>query len=69
MINWKQKLSSRKLWAMIAAFVAALLVIFRVPEPTIEQIIALITAVGVVIAYVLAEGKIDAARETARKER
>lgn len=60
---WKQKLTSRKLWAAIVGFVSALLVVFGVVEPTIEKVVALITAAGVAIAYIFGEGMVDAARE------
>ena len=61
-INWKQKLSSRKFWSMIIGVVTALLVLFNVPDLTIEKIIALISAEGVLIAYIFAEGDVDSNR-------
>ena len=61
-INWKQKLSSRKFWSMVIGVVTALLVLFNVPDLTIEKIIALISAEGVLIAYVFAEGDVDSNR-------
>jgi len=61
-IDWKQKLCSRKFWAAIAGFVTALLVAFNVDELTIEQVVALITAVSSLIAFIIGEGLTDAAR-------
>lgn len=61
-INWKQKLSSRKFWSMVIGVVTALLVLFNVPDLTIEKIIALISAEGVLIAYIFSEGSVDSAR-------
>ena len=61
-INWKQKLSSRKFWSMVIGVVTALLVLFNVPDLTIEKIIALISAEGVLIAYIFAEGDVDSNR-------
>ena len=61
-INWKQKLSSRKFWSMVIGVITALLVLFNVPDLTIEKIIALISAEGVLIAYIFAEGNVDSNR-------
>lgn len=67
MIDWKKKLSSRKFWAAVVGFVTALLVIFGVENPTTEQVAALITAAGIVVAYIFGEGMVDSAR-VKRKE-
>lgn len=61
-INWKQKLTSRKFWAAIIGFVTAILVAFGVNDLTIEQVVALITAASTLIAYIIGEGMVDAAR-------
>ena len=61
-INWKQKLSSRKFWAAVVGFVTPLLIAFNVDQLTVEQIGAIITAGGTLIAYILAEGNVDANR-------
>lgn len=62
-INWKQKLSSRKFWAAVVGFVTALLVAFRADEGTISQVSAVITAGGVLIAYIIGESVVDANRD------
>ena len=62
-INWKTKLSSRKFWAMVIAVASALLVLFGVQEPTRGQIVALITEVGALSAYIIGEGVVDAANK------
>lgn len=67
-INWKQKLTSRKFWAAIVAVVVSLCVLFGVPNVTQEQITALVMAVGGLIAYILGEGFVDAARIKSEKE-
>ena len=56
----KKKLTSRKLWLAIIGFVTALLVAFGVDDIKIEQICALIGALGSLCAYILAEGYADA---------
>ena len=61
-INWKQKLTSRKFWAAVITFVTAVLVAFGVPDLTIEQVIAVITAGSAMIAYIIGEGLVDVAR-------
>jgi len=61
-INWKQKLTSRKFWAAVTGFVTAILVAFKVDELTIEQVVSVISASAVLIAYVIGEGMVDVAR-------
>lgn len=61
-INWKQKLTSRKFWAAVIGFITALMVAFGVDDLTIEQVVALITAASTLIAYIIGEGMVDAAR-------
>lgn len=60
MIDWKAKLSSRKFWALVAAFITSLLVIFDVDAEVTKQITALILQGAAVIIYILSEGNIDA---------
>lgn len=61
-INWKQKLTSRKFWAAIIGFVTSILFAFNIPDLTIEQIVAIITATSTLIAYIIGEGMVDATR-------
>lgn len=61
-INWKQKLTSRKLWAAFIAFVVSVLAFFSVDEDTIVRVTALITAASSMIAYIIGEGLVDANR-------
>lgn len=61
-INWKQKLTSRKFWAAVTGFVMALLILFKVDEMTSKQVVAVITAASTLIAYIVGEGLVDAAR-------
>lgn len=61
-INWKQKLTSRKFWAAVVTFVTTILVAFGVPDITVEQVVAVITAGSAMIAYIIGEGLVDAAR-------
>jgi uncharacterized membrane protein len=61
-VNWKQKLSSRKFWVALIGFVTSILIALGVDKLTIEQIITIITAVSALIAYIIGEGMVDAAR-------
>ena len=60
-IDWKRKLSSRKLWAAAAGFVTAICAAFGVDNMTAEQIAAVISALGILAAYIVGESVIDAA--------
>lgn len=60
MFDWKTKLASRKLWAAVSAFASELLYLFGMAQSTVERIAALIMAGGTMIAYIIAEGLVDA---------
>lgn len=57
--EWIRKLSSRKFWVAVVAFVTALLVAFNVDAGSIERISSIIMSFGALIAYILAEGFAD----------
>ncbi len=59
----KRKLTSRKMWAAIASFVAMLLTSRGASADEATQVTALIMAGATVIAYIVGEGLIDAKRE------
>lgn len=61
-INWKQKLTSRKFWAAVIGFITAMMAAFGVDDMTIEQVVVMITAASTLIAYIIGEGMVDAAR-------
>jgi uncharacterized membrane protein len=61
-INWVQKLTSRKFWVALVAFVSALLVAFNVDAGSIEQVTSIIMSFASLIAYIIAEGLVDANR-------
>lgn len=63
-INWKQKLTSRKFWAAIVGFVTPMLLAFGVAESNVTQIVAIVMAGADVVAYIVAEGLVDANRST-----
>lgn len=61
MIDWKRKLSSRKLWLAVAGFVSGLMVFFGRTESEAAQVSALIMSAASVISYIISEGLIDSA--------
>lgn len=58
-----RKLTSRKLWLAVAAFISGLIVAFDGDATTAETISGLILQGGAVVSYILAEGWADAANE------
>lgn len=64
-IDWKRKLSSRKLWAAAAGIVAGLAMVFKLDESTISSIAGAVVSVASVVSYIITEGKVDA--ENVRK--
>ena len=59
-INWKAKLTSRKLWLAVVGFIGPLLLAFGVAEETVTQVTGLIMAGASALAYIIAEGLVDA---------
>ena len=59
-MNWKQKLTSRKLWLAVAEFVGMLMIAFGAAETEVAQVTAMIMAGAGVVAYIIAEGLVDA---------
>ena len=60
-MNLKKKLSSRKLWAMVAGIVTGLAMVFGLDESVINTVAGAVVSVMSVITYIITEGKIDAA--------
>lgn len=61
-IDWKRKLTSRKLWVAVAGFVTGLVVLFTAGA-TEETITGCVMALGSVVAYIVGEGLTDAANK------
>ena len=61
-INWKQKLTSRKFWMAVVGFITPLLLGFGVAEDSVTQVTTIIIAGADVLAYIIAEGMVDANR-------
>ena len=60
-MDWKRKLTSRKLWIAIAGFVSGLILAFGGSEAVAETVSGCILSGASVIGYLLAEGLADAA--------
>ena len=58
-IDWKRKLTSRKLWVALAGFVAGLIVAFGGSDQTAETVSGCILSGAAVIGYVIGEGLAD----------
>ncbi len=63
-IDWKRKLSSRKFWAALAGFVGAVAVFCGAGESVITEVTAIISAAGVLVAYILGESITDSTHHT-----
>lgn len=60
-IDWAKKLTSRKLWIAIAAFVSGLILAFDGGEDKAQMVSGVILQGAAVLGYLLAEGLTDAA--------
>ncbi len=60
-IDWKRKLTSRKLWLAVAGFVTGLILAFNGSAEVAETVSGCIMSGASVIAYIVGEGLTDAA--------
>lgn len=60
-MDWKRKLTSRKLWMAIAAFVSGLIIAFGGAETTANTVSGVLLQGAAVLGYLFAEGLADAA--------
>lgn len=60
-IDWKRKLTSRKLWLAVAGFVTGLVLAFNGTAETAQTVSGCIMSLGSVIAYIVGEGLTDIA--------
>ena len=67
-IDWKRKLTSRKLWMSVATFASMLLVYFNFSESEAAKVAALIMAGATVVGYVIGEGLADGNGRIASEE-
>lgn len=62
MIDWKKKLTSRKLWVALAGFVSGLILAFGGTESAASMVAGVILQGAAVVGYLFAEGLTDVAR-------
>lgn len=67
-IDWKRKLTSRKLWTSIASFVSMLLIFWGETESEATKVAALIMAGASIIGYVIGEGLADQGNSSEGKD-
>jgi hypothetical protein len=67
-IDWKRKLSSRKFWTALGALFAAVAVVCGAGESVITEVSAIISAAGVLVAYILGESMVDTAAGGEKKK-
>ena len=60
-MDWKRKLTSRKLWAAVCALATNLIIIFGGTEEIAVKVTSVIMAGAAVIAYIIGEGLVDSA--------
>lgn len=60
MIDWKKKLTSRKFWVAVTTFVSMVLIALGFSENEAAQVCAIIMAGADAVAYIIAEGLVDA---------
>ena len=59
-MDWKRKLSSRKLWVSLVGFLALLLAALGMPDATVAKVVALVMAGAELLVYVITEAWLDA---------
>ncbi len=67
-IDWKRKLTSRKLWMSAASFVSMMILACGGTESEAGQVAALIMAGAAVIGYVIGEGLADSGSQEGTDE-
>lgn len=60
-IDWKRKLTSRKLWIAVAGLVSGLVIAFNGSAEIAETISGCVLSLGSVVGYIIGEGLTDAA--------
>jgi hypothetical protein len=61
-INWRHKLTSRKLWVLVAGLTSTTGLIIGLDESTTSSIVAIVGQLGAIAVYIGSEAYIDATR-------
>lgn len=67
-MDWKRKLTSRKLWISVAGLVTGLILAFGGSDTTAETVSGCIMSAASVVGYVIGEGLADAANNNNKEE-
>ena len=67
-MDWKKKLTSRKLWLAVAGFISGLVLAFKGSAELAETVSGCVMAGASVIAYIVGEGLADAAHTNTTSE-
>lgn len=60
-IDWKRKLTSRKLWIAVAGLISGLVLAFNGSAEIAETISGCVLSLGSIVGYIIGEGITDAA--------
>ena len=66
--TWKDKLTSRKMWASVVGVIISIMVLCGVDTDTQQKTVAIVTASATLIAYIVGEGLTDAAHTEENKK-
>ncbi|MCQ2425681.1 MAG: hypothetical protein MJ070_06005 [Lachnospiraceae bacterium] len=67
-MDWKRKLSSRKLWIAVAGLISGLILAFGGSEAAAETVSGVVMSTASVVGYLLAEGLADSTHTEEKEE-
>ena len=68
-IDWKKKLTSRKLWLAVAGLTVSVVTLISGNAELAERISAIVLAAASVVGYLIAEGLVDSASADKQPEK
>ena len=68
-IDWKKKLTSRKLWLAVAGLAVSVVTLVSGNAELAERISAIVLAAASVVGYLIAEGLVDSASADKQPEK
>lgn len=68
-IDWKKKLTSRKLWLAVAGLTVSVVTLVSGNAELAERISAIVLAAASVVGYIIAEGLVDSASADKQPEK
>ena len=55
----REKLKSRKFWCAVGGYISTLLFAFNVSDNVVAQVSVIISGIGLLVTYIIAQSKID----------